>query len=315
MKPFLKFLLSLLFLLALCALADRFIGLAMDRILEKVPTSGNDVGPVNYALKEVTHPVLIAGSSRARDHYYPDVFTDSLSLETYNVGMPGYFISYNCCLINTILDRYTPKIIIWELCMESLFELYEDPVAKLRPYYWVNSSARELIDAKEGKWARIKYLSNAYRYNDASVDILYRWLYGGPDNDPNNGMTPLSNTGSRVDPVLSFENAIGGTVDTERVKRLHDTLQRLNDAGVKVFVFDSPLYYLKNPDRDMSSESIIYEECQSFSIPVFDNRYLDYFHHHPEMFRDESHLFDVGARTYSQIAAHQILQVLRNEEQ
>lgn len=312
MKPFLKFILSILALLACCAVADFFIGKALDQILDRVPQSGNDAGETHFAVKKVMEPVLIVGSSRAKYHYDSIIFTDSLCLDTYNIGRPGYYISYHCCLINMILDRYTPDMIIWDISLESLFARAQDPIRILNPYYWDYRAVQEAIDEKEGKTARIKNISNIYRYNGLIVDLFDSWL-DGTKVDSLKGMEPIIYTGKKVDPEMSIKKSVGGPIDSARVKRLHDTLHRLSEAGVKVFVFDSPEYSIREPDRDKSSQSIIYEECQCFSIPVFDNRSLEYFLHHPELFLDDGHLFDDGARLYSQIAAHQINQYLQEE--
>lgn len=313
MKQIYKFLLSLAILFACCVVADCFIGMALDRILDKVPNNGNETGAAHYAIKRVNDPVLIVGSSRAKNQYDPLIIEDSLSLKTYNVGRRGYYLSYQCCFINMILDRYTPSILIWDLSMDTLFENGDDYVNKLRPYYWDYAAVREVINEKEGKAARIKVLSNAYRYNGMALPVLYRGLAGGLDEDPNQGLSPLIYSGQSVDPELSYAQGLSGPIDSVRVNRLHNTLQRLSDAGVKVFVFDSPNYALLNPDRDMSSENIIREECQRFSIPVFDNRMIDFFLQHPEMYYDTGHIFEDGAEIYSQIVAHQIVQELAKE--
>lgn len=313
MKPFARFLLALAILLGCCAVADVGIGFALDRMLDEVPNNGNETGAAHYAIKEVTDPVLIVGSSRAKYHYYPDIIADSLGMKVYNAGRGGYYLSYHCCLINMILDRYTPDILIWEFSLDALFAGGDDIVNKFRPYYWDYDEVREVIDEKEGNISRIKNLSNAYRYNGMAVPIIYRWLAGGPDSDPLNGMAPIPNTGKGLDPEVPINRGLTGPLDTARVARLKQTLKRLSDAGVKVFVFDSPNFAHKDPNRDKASESIIFEECAKYSFPVFDNREIEFFLHHPEMFYDEGHLFDDGAMIYSRIAAHQLVQELKKE--
>ena len=308
MKPLYKYLLSIVILIGCCIVSDCIIGFTLDKIIDKVPNNGNETGAAHFAIKRVEDPILIIGSSRAKYHYNPLIIRDSLSLETYNAGRRGYYLSYHCCLINMILDRYTPDILIWDFSLNALFANGKDYISKLRPYYWDYDSVKEAFDEKEGKSVKVKNLSNCYRYNGLALSVIYRWLVGGQDHDPAKGMGVLNNSGKSVDPELPIDKGITGPIDQARVKRLHDTLQRLVDAGVKVFVFDSPNYSLLDPDRDTSSESIIYEECRRLSIPVFDNRNLDYFLQHPELFFDEGHLFYDGADIYSKIVAHQVVQ-------
>lgn len=294
-------------------MADYTVGIALNRLLDRVPPDKNETGAAHYVIHKVNDPILIVGSSRAQNHYYPDIVADSLSRDTYNAGRPGYFISYQCCLINMVLDRYTPDIIIWELSLEALYARAQDPVNILKPYYRDYRVVQEALDEKEGRTARIKCLSSAYRYNGLVIDMLYRWLSGGNDNNCLKGMEPIPHTGMEFTPELAVKKSVGGPIDSSRVKRLHETLQRLHDAKVKVFIFDSPEYCIRDVNRDKSSESLIYEECKQFSIPVLDNRNLGFFLDHPELFRDDGHLFDDGARIYSQFAAHQIVQLIHEE--
>lgn len=312
MKPFLRFIISAIVLIACCAVADCLIGVILDKMIDHVPNNGNEIGTADFAIKEMNDPVLIVGSSRARDHYFPSILSDSLSLSTYNIGRPGHFVSYFYCMADMILDRYTPGIIIWELDFDSLFIRAEDRISSLKPYYWDNSAVREVIDEKEGKEAKIKLMSSAFRYNGIALNIIQECITGGPDYDSKRGMSPLKHTGNHVNSELSVDNGLDGPIDQARVKRLRLTLQRLVDVGVKVVIIDSPHYALPNPNRNLSSESIIYEECQRLSIPVIDNRYLDFFLQHPEMFRDKVHLFEDGAEIYTKLAAHQIVEELKD---
>ena len=131
MKPFLKFILSVIILIACCAIADCLIGVVLDKMIDKVPNDGNEIGAAHYAIKRVDDPVLIIGSSRAKNHYYPNIIADSLSLDTYDLGRLGHYVSYSSSLINLILDRYIPEIVIWELGMDTFFSDTEDRVNTL----------------------------------------------------------------------------------------------------------------------------------------------------------------------------------------
>ena len=307
MKPFFKFIVSLIVLIVCCAIADCIIGVALDKMIDKVPNDGSEIGTSIYAINRMDDPVVIVGSSRASNHYYPSIIADSLSLDTYNIGRQGHYISYQCCLINLILDRYVPDILIWEISMDSLLSDAYDGVDDLKIYYWDNSIIRKVIDDKEGIVSRIKLLSNAYQYNGIAIDVLYKFIKSGPNNDPRKGMVPNKEKGFHVDPQLTYDPGLDGYVDQTRVNILQSTLRRLIDSGVKVFVFDSPQYALLSSNRNLSSESIIRTECLHLGIPIFDSRNMDFFMGHPEMFRDKIHLYEDGAELYSKMAAHQIV--------
>ena len=111
-KGLLRFGVAILIVLVSVAVVDVAVGKVMDWMLPQISNQG-DTGKTYYSLNDVNTPVVIVGSSRAAHHYVTEMIEDSLHMPSYNVARDGCFFSYNCCVINSILDRYTPKLIIW----------------------------------------------------------------------------------------------------------------------------------------------------------------------------------------------------------
>ena len=106
-KEFRKFIISSLIVLAIVIATDFVLGKTM-RILLANTSNKEDIGKTYFSLNEVSTPIVIVGSSRASHHYVSNIIEEKLNLETYNVGRDGCFFSYNCCVVNSILDRYCP---------------------------------------------------------------------------------------------------------------------------------------------------------------------------------------------------------------
>jgi len=98
-----------LLLLLLDTGAGYFFRLLTDKAMEKNPQGMN----AEYAMLQADADILIIGGSDAHSSFVPDIIEDSLSLSCYNCGIDGHGIFYQCSLINSILKRTTPKIIVW----------------------------------------------------------------------------------------------------------------------------------------------------------------------------------------------------------
>ena len=131
-KGLLRFGIVVLIVLVSVAVVDVAVGKVMDWMLPQISNQG-DTGKTYYSMNDVNTPVVIVGSSRAAHHYVTEMIEDSLKMPAYNLGRDGCFFSYNCCIINSILDRYTPKLIIWECDNESLYKENPDQLEDLYP--------------------------------------------------------------------------------------------------------------------------------------------------------------------------------------
>ena len=138
-----RFCIAVLIILISVAIVDSAIGKVMDWMLPKISNQG-DTGKTYFSLYDVESPIVIVGSSRASHHYVTQIIEDTLGMSAYNVARDGCFFSYNCCVVNSILDRYSPELIIWENGTEYLFNGFDDPLENLYPYYkrnkWVTSA-------------------------------------------------------------------------------------------------------------------------------------------------------------------------------
>lgn len=303
-KGFIRFCVSVLLVLIIVCFVDWTIGEAMDRILPQISNQG-DIGKTYYSLYEVDAPVLIVGSSRAAHHYVSSIIEDSLALRTYNVGRDGCFFSYNCCVINSILDRYNPKLIIWENGSDYLYSDINDPMESLYPYYGRNSWVTDTVKEDEPMKEYIRLNSRLYQYNSTIHRILIRYMgrHSFADNTIK-GYVPLKPIEQKMSlEQMDIRPSLSKLSDT-KIERFRSVLERARRKGTKVVVADSPMY--KKYDCENMSSIKMRQLCNQYGAQFLDNSQLPYFFEHPELFNDATHLNNEGAKVYTQIFIGQL---------
>ena len=113
----LKFILSGIGFLFLFIILDHSIGYGLQYIERAVREINPGVGSVktSFVCELVDSDVLIIGSSRAADHYIPNQMEKSFSMSVFNCGVKGSYFLYQTAVIQRIIQRYLPKLIIWDM--------------------------------------------------------------------------------------------------------------------------------------------------------------------------------------------------------
>lgn len=282
------------------------IDFAVGKILDAMIVKLNDCGQTsltNYAYHRVETPIVIIGSSRANHHYVPKMIEDSVGLKTYNAGRDGQTLLYCSCILNAIMDRYTPKMLIWEIVPSDLFEA-ETPIV-LKPYYHQDSLIKSSIDHGLG-WGCVLMYSNLYRYNTTASKILSRIILSSPtDTIKTDGYLPLSvvkNTRSLCHRPDTFE----GKVDPFLLSQIKYIVARAKQNNIKIVLVISPT--LK--PCALKQIELIENVCQNIGIPFLDNSQLPIFVNNPSLFTDFVHLNHLGAEQYTQIFIEQLHNVI-----
>ena len=293
------------------SVVDVAVGKMMDWMLPQISNQG-DTGKTYYSLYEVNTPIVIVGSSRAAHHYVTQIIEDSLGTATHNVGRDGCFFSYNCCVVNSILDRYTPKLIIWENGKNDLSEGIDDHLENLYPYYGHNQWVTETI-RKELPWTEYARLnSRIYQYNSVIHRILMR--YYGRDSfvdETEKGYSPLKPKKLRKDLELKHVELESRELNVTKVERFRSILVRAQKMGVKIVVVDSPMYRLLNTNSQ--SDQKMQEVCEQHGALFLDNSQLSFFLKHPEYFNDATHLNTDGAVPYTELFLNQIKEYVKKK--
>ena len=299
-----RFIATVLTVLAVVVVLDWAIGKALDSMLPQISNQG-DTGKTYFALNEVNTPVVIIGSSRAAHHYVTQMVEDSLGMPAYNVGRDGCFFSYNYCVMNSILDRYNPELIIWENGREYLSDQERDPVVNLFPYYNKNKWVTEFIKNDSPWTEKVRLVSKAYRYNSVIHRVIMRYVSRYKFKDGTvKGYLPLVPKNLNEPLELKSELIDNEKISQAKVEHFRLSLERAKSKGIKVVVVDSPEYR----ERRVSSLSgdMMRDLCQDYGMVYLDNSQLPYFLEHPELFSDATHMNDNGAKIYTEMFIRQI---------
>ena len=303
-KGLLRFGVAILIVLVSVAVVDMAVGKVMDWMLPKISNQG-DSGKTYYSLNDVNTPVVIVGSSRAAHHYVTEMIEDSLLMPAYNVARDGCFFSYNCCVINSILDRYAPELIIWENGTEYLYEGISDPLESLYPYYYQNKWVSRTIQEELPLTEYLRLNSNIYQYNSIGHRILMRYRGRHSFSDGTiKGYLPLAPKQLKKQLALEKEELESSALSETKIERFRSTLERAQKIGVRIVVVDSPKYKLRTYEN--LSASKMQELCERYGALYIDNSQLPYFLDHPELFNDATHMNDDGAKVYTELFLKQI---------
>lgn len=259
---------------------------------------GGDTKSLYHVAKECDEDVLIFGSSRAVHHYVPEILADSLGMSVFNCGKNGNGILFLYSCLNLITERYTPKMIIYDI---SGYDVVKDDYSKylgLQKRFYDNPSVSEFVDEiyPNEKW---KLLSNLYMYNGTWIQMLSDYLH--PQRIVSNtGYKPLTQT-MTYDPKLPLP-----TVSAEWDPLKKDVFKRFcakcKEKNIILVVALSPFY--------KAQSSIEYQKvidfCKEYNITMINSYYDSHIVEDISNFMDSYHLNDHGAHNYTSLFANKL---------
>lgn len=297
MKKFLKY----LFIFALVvSLLDIWFGYICTYLNSHA--KGGDTQNHYYIATEMSDSVLIFGSSRATHHFNPAILEDSLGQTVYNCGLDGNGIIYNYGRLLTVLDRYKPKMIIYDVIPG--FDIAEDDYSKylkwLRRWYDIPGVSEIFhdVDSMED----FEMLSNLYRYNSVFIQMLsdnLRPLHS----ISYKGYQPLDGT---IDyDVKPKESEVVEWSDL-KMKYFTKFVDRCKENNITLIISYSPWY--KATDSDAFSEFTKFAEDNA--LEVIDMYNDPEFVTNGAYFEDASHLNSEGADLFTSKFANALNKVL-----
>ena len=159
-----KFIVKSFVFFTIIVVIDVLSGLFFGYLVEN--SKGGDTWRINFICNSVNDDILVFGSSRALHHYNPVILSDSLNLSCYNCGQGGNGAILNEARYQLILQRYKPKVLIYDVFPE--FDLLggEDNHKYLRylKAYYERKGIPEVFESIDGL-EKYKMLSQMYRYN------------------------------------------------------------------------------------------------------------------------------------------------------
>jgi len=252
-----------------------------------------------YTIEKTNADILIFGSSRAFNHYRPDVFEARLKQTCYNSGSPGQFLLYDYATLKAILKRYTPKLIILDLMPESLaVENHNsntyDRLSFLLPYYKQHEEMRPVLDLK-GQNEKLKLLSSTYPFNSSVIYTTAGFLklekfkqLNATDRGYQASYAVWDKPGRVIPPGQPV------SLDSVKINVYTRFIDECRDAGAKLIIVCSPRLNI------YEEESLSFREEKNIAreknVKFIDFTNDSFFVKHPQVFAyDPTHLNHDGA--------------------
>lgn len=240
------------------------------------------------------HDVVILGSSRAHHHYDTPFLSDTLGLDVYNAGYDGNGVVLAYGLLSIMLERYSPRLVIFDVEPAFDINVYEMDndhkryLKYLKPYYKNEKVGRIFRDVSEEEWYKVH--SGLIRYNSSLAVMISDNLR--PFQSDNNGYEPLDGIYNNEPNGNVFQTTKEDIFKLRYVEKLI-SLAKQND--IPIVLIASPMYGTKSSKILSPVKNI----CFKYDVP-----FLDYYANKELMqtkdcFREPMHLNSFGARVFS----------------
>lgn len=284
-SEFKKVLIKFLILAALMIVTDIVIGHGLSYINNQEASEMT----CKYVMDEVNHDIVIFGSSRAYRHYDTRVISDSLGLTCYNCGQSGMGFIHNYVLLESLLKRYTPKLIIYDIYPPADFIEGDNTryIINLRPYRDRNDILDVLKDVD--KLEEYKTLSSMYCYNYILNEMLLHYFNLISGKSSINGFVPTKKDFKSRNSFIED----GQNIDTLKLKYADLFIKIAKKTNVVLSM--SPYWYKVNPQHIEIAKNI----AKKNTVPFIDFSSHNTFIHNNDYFYDEIHMNERGAEKFT----------------
>jgi hypothetical protein len=300
-----RFLLKLISLFLLVFILDFIIGGLLNRFYF-TQESGN-LFRTTYSFEHTSEDLLVFGSSTANHDYPSEIFQKRLKLSTYNVGRDGTSIFYDYALLQSILKRYSPKIIILNFDLDEFKKTSEsyDRISSLLPYYRRHPEIRPIVELKS-PYEKIKLFSKIYPYNSLFFSILAgNAEFNKKRRQDYQGYVPLTKIWGESLHSTKYKYQ---ELDSNKIKIYKAFIHDCIAARVKLYVVCAPFFV--NFENRSNSVMVGENIANEYRVKYFDFSGDPSILNKPSLFADMSHLNRKGAEIYS----NKIIDKIINEE-
>jgi len=287
-------LLQVVAFIALVLAADLVVGKTLKYFYRR-QSSGWEYA-TRYSAEETKADILIFGASRAQQQYIPTYFEDTLHLTGYNVGRDGTSFFYHYAMLQAVLKRYTPKVIILDCeyaALKNAAASY-DRLSVLLPLYDDHPEMRSTINLRS-PFEKYKFTSAIYPYNSMMFKIAVANLSSNKEEKEDiKGYMPLHK--SLNEPIKTFDYTHPYELDTTKINLLRSFIDQCKSRNIKLYLVCTP-YYMKTTGRDHSL-TVTQELAAEKNVPFIDYSADSFYFNRPQLFDDTVHLNMTGAKIF-----------------
>lgn len=279
----------------LIAIVDIVFGYTMGAITIRIDIGG--AGRDNYICEKMTDDVLIFGSSRAEHHYNAQMISDSLGVSCYNAGEDGCGIILAYGRLLMILERYTPKTIIYEVTPAFDYLNGEDNLKylyRLKQRY--DMPGVDSIFWNVDPTERYKMTSGMYRHNTSFLQNLIVYFFRISTDNGVKGFRPFyeeMDTMKIKTDKKDYDSKEGYIYDSTKIHYINKFLEKTKD--IKLVFVVSPMWY----GQDTLVLEPIKQICEKRNTYIIDFSNNPKYVHHNEFYKDGGHLNARGADEFT----------------
>lgn len=239
--------------------ADRLVGYGLKWLYDN--QKDEEYFYASEAMERQKCDLVILGSSRARNHYNPEILSDSLGMSCFNAGRSGHFLMYQSAQLHVMLSRYTPKRIILDVVpYDFTGGKNYDRLSVLLPYKSHKETHRFLKMRSEFEmW---KCMSEIYPYNSMFLQLIPNLKNRGVFNE--NGFQPLHGYYKGEKQIYDNDSI---KTDDDKVEEFRRIIKLCKDKGIKLTVVTSPFY--ADYKKQTSTTLLVKEICNEQGIEYF----------------------------------------------
>lgn len=260
--------------------------------------------PLDKLIKEVNTDIIFIGNSAILNSIDPQIIEDSLSMTCYNGGIEGQGIEFCETVIDCILQRHTPKMIVLGLRPEEMgANIGEGIYDVLKPYYKMGYNSIDYHFNQTGKFERTLLQSNLIRYNTIWVRVLLYMIFDNTQYQENGFMPKdIPSSFPSIKHIDKVEQPISNKL--ECIERI---IKTCNKKNIKLAVCFPPV--LMSFKKPVPCVNTVNDLCVRYNIPCFINYDNKFFQQRPELFYDNGHVNSNGASVYSKLFSTELLKL------
>lgn len=243
------------------------------------------------------YSVVVFGSSRACHHYDAQMMSNTLNCEVVNAGLEGYGIITMYGILEMIVSRYIPDVVIYDVTPEYDYLVHspgdlEKSIIPLKPFFNLPQIRALVADISASEYYKLH--SNLYRYNSISLTVVKDYM-SPPSGVRYRGFVPMAGSFDGVKQLLEPVS----TVELHQIKGhyFHRFIELCQKHHISLCLAASP--------RMGACETGIFDWCEKVAeengIPFY-NFYADEtISTQWELFHDPAHLNKEGAQRYTSL--------------
>ena len=263
--------------------ADFLLGNIIGNFHQK--TKNAELQNANYGFVNYNNDdILFFGASEVSHSFISNKIIEKTGLSSYNLATDGCGMYYQYPLLETVLEKHTPKVIL--ISASELTQNGSEYITRMYPYYKNNKYVKHMVDELHPR-EHLKLALHGYVYNSQIIRIFD----GRFDNSK--GYVPLTPRTDNIKNQNFMELPEGVDYEISDETKLYFTkfLEKAVSSGAVVYVYVPPVLEKINT----SYLNTIKELTKNAGATLIDFSTDYYLLHHKELFNDNIHLNYNGA--------------------